>query len=45
VLARYSRRFFEALERIDEARPDARAKLEVYAGLYADVLRGDRMCM
>jgi len=34
VIARYGQRF-----------PDARAKLEAYAGLYADVLRGNRMCM
>jgi TetR/AcrR family transcriptional repressor of nem operon len=45
LITRYSRRFFEALERIDEALPDARAKLEAYAGLYADVLRGKRMCL
>jgi TetR/AcrR family transcriptional repressor of nem operon len=45
LITRYSQRFFEALERIDEALPDARAKLEAYAALYADVLRGERMCM
>jgi TetR/AcrR family transcriptional regulator, transcriptional repressor for nem operon len=45
LIARYAERFFEALARIDEEHPNARAKLEAYAGLYADVLRGKRMCM
>ncbi len=45
LIVRYAQRFFEALTRIDEALPNARAKLEAYAGLYADVLRGKRMCM
>jgi TetR/AcrR family transcriptional repressor of nem operon len=45
LITRYAERFFEALARIDQDLPDARAKLEAYAGLYADVLRGQRMCM
>ena len=45
LLTRYAERFGQALERIDREVPDARAKLEAYAGLYADVLRGKRMCM
>lgn len=45
LIARYAARFAEALDRIDSDGSDARAKLEAYAGLYADVLRGDRMCM
>lgn len=45
VIARYGERFAEALTEIDRTVPDARAKLEAYAGLYADVLRGNRMCM
>jgi TetR/AcrR family transcriptional regulator, transcriptional repressor for nem operon len=45
LIARYSARFTEALEAIDSTSPGARAKLDAYAGLYADVLRGDRMCL
>jgi TetR/AcrR family transcriptional regulator, transcriptional repressor for nem operon len=45
VIARYGERFGQALSEIDRTVPDARAKLEAYAGLYADVLRGNRMCM
>jgi TetR/AcrR family transcriptional repressor of nem operon len=45
LITRYTERFSEALDRIDQDLPDARAKLEAYAGLYAEVLRGERMCM
>jgi TetR/AcrR family transcriptional regulator, transcriptional repressor for nem operon len=45
LITRYAQRFGEALEQIDHEQPDARAKLEAYAALYADVLRGKRMCM
>jgi TetR/AcrR family transcriptional regulator, transcriptional repressor for nem operon len=45
LIERYSARFTEALERIDSTIPGARAKLDAYAGLYADVLRGERMCL
>ena len=45
LLTRYAERFSEALGQIDRDLPDARAKLEAYADLYAEVLRGKRMCM
>jgi TetR/AcrR family transcriptional repressor of nem operon len=45
LISRYAARFSEALSQIDQDLPDARAKLEAYAALYADVLRGNRMCM
>lgn len=45
LITRYRERFSAALERIDTDLPDARTKLEAYIRLYADVLRGKRMCM
>jgi TetR/AcrR family transcriptional regulator, transcriptional repressor for nem operon len=45
LLARYAERFAEALAAIDVEIEDPTAKLEAYAGLYADVLRGQRMCL
>lgn len=45
LIHRYGERFSAALSRIDHELPDARAKLEAYTRLYADVLRGKRMCM
>jgi TetR/AcrR family transcriptional repressor of nem operon len=45
LIGRYAARFGEALERIVRDHGDARARLEAYAGLYAEVLRGERMCM
>ncbi len=45
LIARYSDRFALALEEIDSSAPDAPAKLDAYAELYAAVLRGDRMCL
>ena len=45
LIARYAKRFAQALDQIDHDQRDPRAKLEAYAGLYADVLRGKRMCM
>ena len=45
LIARYAERFSAALRGIDRDLPDARAKLEAYADLYADMLRGKRMCM
>jgi TetR/AcrR family transcriptional regulator, transcriptional repressor for nem operon len=45
LIVRYSARFTEALEAIVSTSAGARAKLDAYAGLYADVLRGDRMCL
>jgi TetR/AcrR family transcriptional regulator, transcriptional repressor for nem operon len=45
LITRYASRFGEALDRIDREVPEARAKLEAYASLYAGVLEGKRMCM
>jgi TetR/AcrR family transcriptional repressor of nem operon len=45
LIARYAERFAAALARIDQDAPAAPEKLEAYAALYADVLRGRRMCM
>jgi TetR/AcrR family transcriptional regulator, transcriptional repressor for nem operon len=45
LITRYTQRFTEALGQIDRDASDARAKLESYARLYADVLQGKRMCM
>src|SRR5438874_3650023 len=45
LIDRYSERFSAALGKIDHDLPDPRAKLQAYADLYADVLRGKRMCM
>jgi TetR/AcrR family transcriptional repressor of nem operon len=45
LITRYAERFADALDRIDRGEPDARAKLEAYASLYAEDLRGKRMCM
>jgi TetR/AcrR family transcriptional regulator, transcriptional repressor for nem operon len=45
LIARYAKRFGEALDRIDREAPDAPAKLKAYASLYAGVLEGKRMCM
>lgn len=45
LITRYADRFGQALDGIDREIPDARAKLEAYASLYAGVLEGRRMCM
>ena len=45
LIERYTERFVAALADIDERIPAAPAKLDAYAGLYADVLRGQRMCL
>src|SRR5271167_2201454 len=45
LIVRYAARFADALEQIDDRLPGAPAKLDAYAGLYADVLRGKRMCL
>ena len=45
LITRYADRFSEALGKIDQELPDASAKLEAYADLYAGVLEGKRMCM
>ncbi len=45
LIARYAARFAEALVAIDGRLADPREKLHAYAGLYADVLQGERMCL
>jgi TetR/AcrR family transcriptional repressor of nem operon len=45
LITRYAKRFAEALVEIDRDVLDAPEKLEAYAGLFAGVLEGDRMCM
>jgi TetR/AcrR family transcriptional repressor of nem operon len=45
LIARYAARFAESLAAIDSPAADAPAKLHAYASLYADALRGDRMCL
>jgi TetR/AcrR family transcriptional regulator, transcriptional repressor for nem operon len=45
LIARYAERFTRALAAIDADIPTAPAKLDAYAGLYADVLREGRMCL
>jgi TetR/AcrR family transcriptional repressor of nem operon len=45
LIIRYAERFNQALDDIEANLPDARAKLEAYADLYAGVLRNERMCM
>lgn len=45
LITRYAARFNQALDDIDRDLPNARAKLEAYADLYAGVLRNERMCM
>jgi TetR/AcrR family transcriptional repressor of nem operon len=45
LITRYAERFFAALHRIDHDLGTAHSKLEAYTGLYADVLRDQRMCM
>jgi TetR/AcrR family transcriptional repressor of nem operon len=45
LIARYASRFIAALAQIDACGDDAPAKLSAYARLYAEVLRGRRMCL
>jgi TetR/AcrR family transcriptional repressor of nem operon len=45
ILTRYSKAFAEALATIDAEESSAAAKLARYAGLYAAVLRDERMCL
>ncbi len=45
LIGRYAARFMDSLQEIDGRLSDPRAKLEGYAGLYAEVLRGRRMCL
>ncbi len=45
LIARYAARFAQALDALDRRQLDARAKLDAYTSLYADVLHGQRMCL
>jgi TetR/AcrR family transcriptional repressor of nem operon len=45
LISRYSERFSAALSRIEQYNSPVPEKLEAYADLYAEVLRGKRMCM
>ena len=45
LITRYAARFAESLAKIASRPSDARAKLDAYAKLYADVLRDERMCL
>jgi len=45
LIDRYAERFLAALERIDGEAQDAPVKLAAYADLYAQVVRGERMCL
>jgi TetR/AcrR family transcriptional repressor of nem operon len=45
LIARYARRFAAALQAIDATAAAAPAKLNAYAELYADVVRGNGMCL
>jgi TetR/AcrR family transcriptional repressor of nem operon len=45
LMERYAERFAEALADVDENLDDERDKLAAYADLYAEVLRGRRMCL
>jgi TetR/AcrR family transcriptional regulator, transcriptional repressor for nem operon len=45
LIARYGARFADALATLDTRIADAPAKLDAYANLYGDVLRGERMCL
>lgn len=45
LITRYAQRFAAALVVIEARATAAPARLDAYAGLYADVLRGRRMCL
>lgn len=45
LIGRYAARFADALRAIDARDADAPARLDAYAGIYADVLRDRRMCL
>jgi TetR/AcrR family transcriptional repressor of nem operon len=45
LVTRYTTRFGVALAAVDVRLTDPRAKLDAFAELYADVLRGQRMCL
>jgi TetR/AcrR family transcriptional repressor of nem operon len=45
LIERYALRFAQALDRIDRESEQASVKLDAYADLYADTLRGQRLCL
>lgn len=45
IIERYRERFLEALRKIRTERMSVRAQLEAYVQLYADTLRGQRLCL
>jgi TetR/AcrR family transcriptional repressor of nem operon len=45
LIERYERAFLQALADIDKTSANVNEKLWRYVGLYADVLRNDRMCL
>jgi TetR/AcrR family transcriptional regulator, transcriptional repressor for nem operon len=45
LIARYAARFNEALVAVEERTSEAPDRLDAYADLYLDVLRGHRMCL
>jgi TetR/AcrR family transcriptional repressor of nem operon len=45
LIRRYAARFTDGLTALDASPIDAPAKLDAYAGIYADVLRDGRMCL
>ncbi len=45
LITRYALRFEQALDEIDASISHAGVKLAAYAGLYATVLQGERMCL
>jgi TetR/AcrR family transcriptional repressor of nem operon len=45
LIARYAIRFMGALAEIDESFSDPLQKIDAYTGLYAGVLRSQRMCL
>jgi TetR/AcrR family transcriptional repressor of nem operon len=45
LIARYTERFCTALAAVDVRLVDPRAKLDAFTELYADVVRGRRMCL
>jgi TetR/AcrR family transcriptional repressor of nem operon len=45
LIERYATHFAEALATIEERERDPIAKLDAYAGIYADVLQDQRMCL
>lgn len=45
VLSRYVAQFYDAVEAIDASTADGLGRLDAYADLYRQVLRGERMCL